>query len=64
MFDIDYILEIKQKLQKNEQNETKNIDNDFIYCYTYTIKDNWKKGKGYGIRSFLWQKPGVLLRSG
>lgn len=30
MFDIDYILEIKQKLQKNEQNETKNIDNDFI----------------------------------
>ena len=30
MFDIDYILETKQKLQKNEQNETKNIDNDFI----------------------------------
>lgn len=30
MFDIDYILEKKQKLQKNEQNETKNIDNDFI----------------------------------
>jgi len=23
MFDIDYILETKQKLQKNEQNETK-----------------------------------------
>ena len=40
MFDIDYILETKQKLQKNEQNETKNIDNDFIQCYTYTIKDN------------------------
>lgn len=30
MFDIDYILETKQKLEKNEQNETKNIDNDFI----------------------------------
>ena len=30
MFDIDYILETKQKLQKNEQNKTKIIDNDFI----------------------------------
>ena len=30
MFDIDCIFETKQKLQKNEQNETKNIDNDFI----------------------------------
>ena len=30
MFDIDYILETKQKLQKNELKETKNIDNDFI----------------------------------
>jgi len=30
MFDIDYIIETKQKITKNEQNETKNIDNDFI----------------------------------